>query len=398
MMKGFSAALLWLMCFAAVAPAADATGEFTLSFWCGPPDQFVTVARYQQIKDAGFTHVFPPCSGSNSVEVNHKRLEVAAKVGLKVFVADARIPVSLGANEKAKAALDACVADYSKYPALGGYFIADEPGPSSYPALAEVVARLREKDPAHPGFINLLPNYAPAWAIGKSYDDYVEQYIKIVKPFAVSYDHYHFTKGGDGPLFFKNLETVRAICLKHDVPFWNIVQANDYGPYRKLTEAEKRFEAMQTLVYGGKGLLYFTYWQPPPGGEGWTWGKAIVSLDGTPTPQYEHVKRINHDLQAMGKYLVTAKSLAVDQAAAPKDIPVVLNDDHCTLGLFAGDGARRYLLLTSRDYKQARDVDVRITSAAPRIERLDKASGNWSAFPAKSVVKLAPGDGELLRW
>src|SRR5205807_1492074 len=184
-----------------------------ISFWCGPPENFVTLERYQQIADAGFTIVMPPCGGM-TVQSNQKSLELAEKVGLKVFVQDGRMPMAIGKNEQATKSLDGIIADYSKYPALAGYFVGDEPASSAFPGLAEVVAYLKEKDPAHVAFVNLFPNYAPLNVLGgKSYDDHVEQFIKIVKPFAVSYDHYHFKKSGDGPLFFKNLQSVRAASL-----------------------------------------------------------------------------------------------------------------------------------------------------------------------------------------
>src|SRR3954452_17624864 len=103
MFKSFAAATLLMSMLVTAAHAAEPAGEFMISFWCGPPDEFVTLERFQQIKDAHFTHVFPPCNGGG-VEANKKRLEFAAKVGLKVFVSDARIPVSLGGDEKVKAA------------------------------------------------------------------------------------------------------------------------------------------------------------------------------------------------------------------------------------------------------------------------------------------------------
>src|SRR6185295_4251792 len=119
--------------------------------------------------------------------------------------------------------------------------------------LGEVVAYLRERDPKHVTFINLLPNYAPEWAIGKTYDGYVRGFAKTVKPAMISYDHYYFA-AGDVASFFSNLSVVRQVGLDTNIPFWNIVLCTQHGGYRNLNEPELRFEAMQTLAYGGKGL------------------------------------------------------------------------------------------------------------------------------------------------
>ena len=113
------------------------------------------------------------------------------------------------------------------------------------------MAYLKRKDPAHPGYINLLPTYATASALGtETYEEYVRRFAEKVKPFVLSYDHYALTNAGDRADFFPNLETVRAVSLDTNIPFWNIVLVTQHFDYRHLTEAELRFEAMQTLAFG----------------------------------------------------------------------------------------------------------------------------------------------------
>jgi hypothetical protein len=255
--------------------------QFPISFWCSPPEKFITVEECRKIAEAGFTLVMPPCSSVDS-RINHKILDTSQAVGLRAIIMDTRMPMSVTGVADAKARLDAIVADYSKHPALAAYFVVDEPSAGSFPGLAEVVAYLHEKDPAHPAYINLFPNYANGAQLGvPSYDEYVERYIKTVKPFVVSYDHYHFLTHSDRPGFFENLASIRKISLDHGLPFWNIVLAIPHFDYRPLTEAEKRYEAMQTLAYGGHGIFFFTYWQPAAK----DWGNAIVNFDGKPTRQ-----------------------------------------------------------------------------------------------------------------
>src|SRR4051812_34173788 len=219
----------------------QAPEEFPISYWCGPPEKFVTQERYDEIRSANFTIAFPACGGATDA-MNHQILAYCQHAKLKAYIIAPGMPQVVNSPET-KAAADKIIAEYRSEPALAGYFLADEPGPSAFASLGTVAAYFREKDPGHPVFINLLPNYAPEWAIGPSYASYLDQYLDAVKPFALSYDHYHFTTGGDGPMFFSNLEAARAASIKHQTPFWNIVLCTQHGPYRNLTEGELRFEA-----------------------------------------------------------------------------------------------------------------------------------------------------------
>src|SRR4051812_42941585 len=94
------ALMMMLMCIGTVvaktvSPAPQPAPEwnpesFPISYWCGPPQEFVTQERVQQIADAGFTYMMPPC-GPSSVEVNKKLLDYAEKSKLKVFIGDGRL-------------------------------------------------------------------------------------------------------------------------------------------------------------------------------------------------------------------------------------------------------------------------------------------------------------------
>jgi hypothetical protein len=413
MVKGMvAAALLGAVAAGGFAPQSEwAPKEFPISFWCGPPDEFITTEQYKAVAVAGFNYLAPPCEGRASPERNRKILDTARAAGLKAFLQDERMPLAITGVADAGKRLDAIVKDYAKHPAFAGYFLTDEPSASAFPGLGEVVAYLRKKDPKHPAYINLFPNYASEQQLGTpTYEQHVEQYIKTVQPFAVSYDHYHFLKNGDRPGFFANLETVRQLAKKYDLPFWQIVLAIPHLDYRPLTEAEKRWEAMQTLAFGGKGLMYFTYWTV---GEG-SWGDAIIKRDGTPSRQYEEVRRINADVKAIGKYLLHAVSDAVfmNGAPAPETLPRVQGTPvifpgggDVTVGLFRAD-THAYVLFANRDYRKETATDVLLQTAGNKPQQLNKATGKWREVKSEQTpdgdlkirLELAPGDAELYRW
>lgn len=380
--------------------------EFTLSYWCGPPAKFLTLERFKEVKEANFTLAFPPCGGL-TVEQNLKMLDFCQRLGMKAVVGDSRMVRSLGGSEKKKQALDAIVEDYSGHPALLGYHVVDEPNAAAFDALAEVAAYLKKKDPRHPAYINLLPTYATASQLGtKTYEQYVRAYVEKVDPFVISYDHYALTNSGDRADFFENLAVVRKVSLDADIPFWNIVLVTQHFAYRRLTEAELRFEAMQTLAFGANGLLWFTYWMPPGVPAPESWKHSMIHADGRRDAHYEMVKRINAETKAIGDVLAKAKSTAVFQHGEGATIamndssPIVPTGGKLTVGVFEGARGKKLALVTNRDYKQATQTRVSVRPANSQIEIFDPPSKKWSPAPKRGAAPLTipAGGGVLLRW
>ncbi|HEX8523889.1 MAG TPA: hypothetical protein VF669_16665 [Tepidisphaeraceae bacterium] len=378
-----------------ITPVFAADPDFVTSYWFGPPPQYTTLERYKEIKEANFT-VALPSGGGMTVEQNRKMLDHCQAVGLKAIIWDSRIAVAINNDPKIKASLDAMIKDYKDHPALFGYFIADEPGAGAFPGLGEVVAYLKEKDPTHPGYINLLPTYARDFnALGtKTYEEYVRQYAQIVKPFAISYDHYHFTNHGDRSDFFENLDTVRKVALEHKIPFWNIVLCTQHGDYRNLTEPELRYEAMQTLAYGGKGVLWFTYWSPEGYDATTVWAHAMINKDGSRDPHYDMIKRVNAEVLALAKQLKGATSTDVKRPAE--------KDPQFNLGTFKSkDGAA---LLVAASLDTTRELSARIPVTGDRAEQFNPTSQKWSPLGIQEIegkkavaVTISPGGATLVR-
>ena len=394
---------------------------FPISFWCGPPEPFITTEQYRQIAAAGFTVVMPPCEGDASVARNHKILETARMTGLKAVIQDSRMPLSIAGNPAALAAIRAIVKDYRKHPALMGYFITDEPGADAFAGLAEVVAELKKLDPEHIAFINLLPNYAtsdlnttPSQLHTDTYDRYLSTYLQTVQPAVLSWDHYHFLTGGDRPGFFGNLYAAQRAVTggQPPTPFWQIVLSVQHGPYRALSEAELRFEAMQTLVFGGSGLVYFTYWQPND--PSFKWSNTIRNRDGTPGPLYEPVKHVNAEVRALAKYLYGASLISTFQSGEVPadgrpntgDVPIkVTGPGNLSVGFFRGTGGYAYTLATNRDYKGAVSTTLSLNVGTHEPEMLEPGTNRWkkagSAAPdgrTNVTLELPAGGAALIRW
>ncbi|MCC6679371.1 MAG: hypothetical protein IT445_00565 [Phycisphaeraceae bacterium] len=242
----------------AVAAGAEMQ-EFLISYWGGPPAEETTLERYREIAECGFNVVMPPANDAD-VPTNLKILDLCAELGLKAIIADNRMPEAAGElSDEKKQALDALVADYTNHPALAGYFIRDEPPTRLLPAVAAIHRYLLEKDPHHLPFVNLYPNYAkPARFDDKGYEDHVAQFIELVQPRLVSWDHYK-QMAGDESLYFLNLNTIRQQCLKANLPYVQIILALPHWSYRNPSEADLRWQVYTSLAYGVRGIMYFTY-------------------------------------------------------------------------------------------------------------------------------------------
>jgi hypothetical protein len=224
----------------------------------------------------------------------------------------------------------------------------------------------------------------------------------------LSYDHYPFTIYGDRPEFFSDLHSLRALSLRFSRPFWEIGQATPHLAYTQPTEAQKRWQVFQSLAYGASGVSYFTYWSVAAVG----FGPGIIAPDGTATAQYREVRRINARAQAIGRYLVAARSTDVFQSppapdsisprrpGTPVDIP---GDAPLTVGVFETD-EHVFVLLANRSYDASVTTNADLSFGATLPQALDPATGAWSTVRAtvmgtvaRTRVTLAPGDGTLFR-
>jgi hypothetical protein len=393
-------------------PGARAGGSsaFSTGFWCGPPVVQSTRDRFIQVLDAGFTFSTPPCASETGYTVaqNTQILDAAQQAGVPVIVWDDRMQEAMDNPSVRTQLLDAIVLSYQSYPALAGYYIYDEPPPERIGDVAAVVAELRARDPQHPAFINLYPNYAAI----PDYDQYLRDYVRQVRPATIVYDYYPFLSDGtDMPGFFTNLNSVRRVALDSSTPFWQIVQLTKFVGHRRASENEKLWQALQSLTYGAHGVMFFTYWSdvtgdfPEPG--------VIDPGTGLPTDQYLEVQRINAQVRAFGQYLVPATSqkvfhngpLALGTVMRPPGASTYFPSSAAiTTGVF-NSADYSYTMLANRNYRATVSTPAVLGFGTSRPEQLDLSSGRW--VPVNPIRKqkhsvtinltFAPAAGALFR-
>jgi hypothetical protein len=354
--------------------------------------------------------------GFNVVWAAEKDLDLVQRHGLRAQLNDGLLSPASLENPAQREKLDALIERVRKHPALYCYFITDEPSAAAFPALGKLVAHLRERDPAHMAYINLFPTYANNEQLGTkgetipAYREHLRQYLDVVRPALVSYDHYQFSVSGDNPDYFLNLAMIRRASQEAKVPFLNIVQGCTWTPGMRVpTGDEIRYLVYTTLAYGAQGISYYVYCCA-----GHTGGMALA--DGTPTPIYHAVKPLNREFAAIAQELQPLQSLTVRHAgmAPPGSEPLAADAPFrldpplppmaykppervrgILIGTFGKADAPSHAVVVNLDYKA--ETPLRLVGPG-KLESFDATAGKWTAAGADRVeLRLPPGGGKLVR-
>lgn len=414
--------------------------RFHIMYWFGPPASDTTLARYKEIKRAGFTMISPPGTGvmnssgvrddDRSDEINHKLLDIGKKLDMKVLLADPRIYSAVGTKGSVRDAFNEVVEQFGSHPALDSYFVTDEPSATLFPRLGEIVGEMRRQDPKHASCVNLFPTYASPQQLGTvDYRTHLEEFVRIVKPQLVSYDNYHWLldakaplppadlndrdraiwenawdrkgSGVDRPGYLENLQITWEVCQKHRLPMMVVALLLPHGPYRDPGESELLWDSYQALAYGAKRLCWFTYWTP--GKDAWNFHNACFTEDGKRTHNYAEIAKVNKEVFPIGQALANLGSLGVYHVGEesepvtsfkPNAVIKEVKGGRFTLGTFI----RGRVLVANKDYKQSAVCQIKLGQAiTPRI--FDRASRGHNMVPTHDGwIKLAlkPGGAELL--
>jgi hypothetical protein len=365
------------LCRAAAADPRFVQDRLAVGLWVDPPADQQTDARFAELADANFTFIIGNF-GATTPEAVSNQIRLCEKHGLKTIVAMVGLPPDRLPDG----------------PACWGYCLADEPGPGAFPGLRKTVDALRLARPGKLAYINLLPNYAPAWALGTSnYVEHLARFLREVRPDVLSMDHYPmFSPEADGREgYCQNLEAMRQQSLVGGVPFWNFFNTMPYGPHTDPTEAQIRWQINASLAYGAKGVMYFCYWTPP--GAEFPKGGAILRRDGTRTRHYDEARRLNGRLKQLGPTLMQLTSTGVyrvrpkdDPATALKGSPIrSLTPGDYLVGAFKHADGRRAVLLQNYHFAYSAWPTVEFDAAPDAVMEVSPSTGE-----AAPVVDSSP--------
>ncbi|MDD3108076.1 MAG: hypothetical protein PHV49_02550 [Alistipes sp.] len=374
-------------------PKLESHGEMPILAWHSIAADCTTLERFQELKEAGFTHHF---SGYPDTTAMAQALDLAQQSGLKVIISCPEL----------ESDPENTVRRFMTHPATAGYFMRDEPATPSFPALGEWAHRIQSVDSAHFCYLNLLPTYAPLEAlVAESYRDYVHRFDQEVPLQLLSFDHYPIvgdTYRGD---WYENLEIFSDEARQAGKPFWAFALATAHTPYPIPTLAMLRFQMYSNLAYGAQGLQYFTYWTPGKN-PNWNFHHGPIGLDGKRTDVYDKIQTMNREIQAYSGVFLGAKVLGVHhtgdtlpQGTTPlTTLPAGVQKLE-TVGAGAvvselQNDTHRYLVIVNRDFLHSMELHLEV---APDVQRIMKDGSIVPASLYSTTLMVESGDALIYR-
>lgn len=386
------------------------------------PDNFFPILSWDlpEWSDAAFSSAdhgldgLARCGFTTAAFVRPHHLARVEKLGLQCIVAPQHFPTPWRtmSDEQIEKAVKELVDSATGNPSVMGYFLADEPGAPDFPALGKAVAAVKKFAPGKLAYINLFPDYATPGAKDLSqlgtatYTDYLEEFVRQVKPQFLSYDNYQIEYSFDqknpsvAASYYNNLLTVRRVAMEHNLPFWNIVSSNQLIPAASVpTPANLALQAYTTLAAGGKGLTWYTYISP---------GYAYCPIDksGHFTATWSYLKMVNDQVKVLGPVLRPLTGTGV-YFTAPQPAPAlpqlpgqlvasVVCEQPLMIGEFTGPHSEEYAVIVNLSLRESAQfkltphdphADVRQLSAVDASE-LSLDPGNAAWLPAGQGLVL----------
>jgi hypothetical protein len=309
-----------------------------------------------------------------------------------------------------KSAVDRTVSS----PAVIGYFITDEPGASHFRALAAAVRTVKRYAPGKLAYINLFPDYAKTGAAGQSqletatYTEYLERFVREVKPQFLSYDNYQVEYSGDlrkpkeTASYFQNLLEVRRVALANGLPFWNIVAANQLRVEATIpSPSNLLLQAYTTLAAGGRGLSWYIYYS-----QGYQY--APIDQNGNRALTWHWLQEANRQVAVLGPTMNRLRSTGVFFSAPPpagglpslpgRVIAGVESEAPLMVGEFKGSEETDFVMVVNLSLE--RSAKFRIRTASPRkdIEIVSAEDGALLPMDSQGGLWLVAGQGVLMRF
>jgi hypothetical protein len=297
--------------------------------------------------------------------------------------------------------------------AIKGYFIMDEPGVADFPALGKAVAAVKKHAPGKLAYINLFPNYATLGApnmsqLGTSnYTEYLERFVAEVKPQVISYDNYmvqfsdDLKDRGKAASYYRNLLEVRRVALKHQLPYLNIVSANQIRPPTPIpSPANLQFQAYTTLAAGYRGVTWYNYFGP---GYKYT---AITPSSGLKSLTWMYLRDVNSQVAALAPIMSRLTSTGVFfSAPAPVDnlpllpgglVEAVACATPVMVGEFRHASGESYVMIVNLSLERSAKFTLTLQQPRADIKIVSAADGSLASFDQKAGLWLTAGQGVLL--
>jgi len=361
-----------------------------------PMDQ-INLARFNELKEAGINLAidnFP------DVETMKHGLDLAAKAGIKLLVSCPELK-----SEPEKTAKL-----FRNHPAMGGYYIYDEPGMNLFPDLASWCKRIQTVDDKNLRYVNIWPNFASPSVLGtESYVEYLHEFLKQMPVQIVSFDYYPVMYNRLSKTWYENLELISVESQKAGLPFWAFALTSNYDEEHLNPQslAALRVQIYSNLAYGAQGICYYEYWDRTPASTAASEDDrgGPINARGKRTVVFDRIKQMGAEIQALSPVFLGAKVISVKHTGKamipkgtsrlinlPKAIRVLETNGAPALVSVLENGANTYVVVVNKDFLNPMNLIV------AGDETLKKVLKDGTIVPAstyESSIELDPGDAAI---
>ena len=403
------AAFLIAVCAAALAVRADELPIVGWNEW-GIPLKEISVARYREAREAGFTHIVQRFYGTPQETVGRvvRALDCAEAAGIKLLVR-----CELLSNSP-----ETLVPVIRNHPALAMYCVKDEPRSSEFAKVGETIRRIKAMDSRHPCYVNwfgilCMPDGSWHWCDLEDFPEYARQARAVMPLELVSFDSYPIiTKDGAcaiQPKWFGKLEFMRKYSAAEKLPYWGFAlsTAHRNGPRKNYpipTVGHLKLQQYANLAHGAQGLQYFTYWTPRYDTNA-CYRLGPISWEGERTFMYDRVREVNAELQARADVFVGARVIDLGHtgelpigAKRLDSMPGFVKSFDCrerpAILSQLKNGRRDIFMVVNRDF----DRELAFAACFAAGTRQVRKDGTRGEVPAKSTFRIEPGGAAIFEW
>jgi hypothetical protein len=359
----------------------------------GVSEDAITKKRFQELRDAGFTHSLWFYGSTTQVQ---SALDCAEPAGIKLLV----LPLPLSAPSS-------FIGQFKSHPALDGYFIKDEPCVSDFATLTEWIEAIQAFDSDHWCYVNLFPLGASSSQLGaSSYESYVDSFLNTVPVEILSFDKYPITTSGIASDYYHNLEIISSAAQAKGIPFWAYALSTAHWSYPIPTLTHLRFQIFSNLAYGAQGLQYFTYWLPPDSSE---FHDSPIDGDGNRTDAWYVVQAMNKEIKDLSPVFLGASVVSVEHtgssipagttrymASAPINSLTTSGSDGAVVSQLV-NGSDNYLVVVNRDLDSTMTLTVSVDTT--KNFSVVSKNGTKTALTSGTVsYTVDPADIVVLNW
>ena len=309
----------------------------TYSYNANDLPDYISDEFYEKIADSGINLLMHSLTDySDAPKLVEKNLDLGAKYNIGVLVDDKAITGQAGQEDLSMEDISTRLSKYMNHPGFAGLYVVDEPTTKYTYTLynenhnIEMYSKLSQLLNDQIGIFC----YTNAFHSGGTekekavYERYIEDIYNSLHPQYLSFDRYVFDKTHKDSMrnFFYDLEVMRKVSQKYNVPFWSYIGAgsqwnDDMERFDSETpyypdEGQFDWSVNVALTFGAQGIEYFPLIQP----HYFAWAKStefdferngIFGAWGNKTQWYYYAQNMNKHIAAIDEVLMNSVNKGV---------------------------------------------------------------------------------------